>query len=58
MQSLSLSYLLRLSPQATFGTEYSVNMMNGESKAVLGYRKKFKGSEVKGVISSVGKLST
>lgn len=58
MKQFGFSYMSRLSPKTTLGTELTFNTMNGETKAVFGYRKKFKGSEVKGVISSVGKLST
>ena len=58
MKSYGLSYLLRLDAKTTLGTELTYNERSNETKSTFGYRKKFKGSEVKGWISSSGKLST
>lgn len=58
MKSYGISYLLQLSRRFTLGTEFTYNTQKRETKSTFAYRKRFKGSEVKGWINSTGKLST
>jgi len=61
MRTLGFSYLLRVDPKTTLATELSFDSKKDEfmkTKATFGYRKKFKASEVKGWISSNGKLDS
>jgi len=58
MKVFELSYMLRLSNRFLLGTEFAYNTKERTTTSVFAYKKRFKGSEVKGWVTPTGKLST